>query len=280
MTLPEHLVLATDLSVAADPSLDVVARIASTLHAKVTIFHVFQYAAHHRYRVPVEWMIAEVRDKTDAKLKAMKARLSALGVDADISVVEDGDPARQILQFLGDHHNSLVVLGTHASTGVERLILGSTAEAVQRQADCPVVTVGPHVRSTELTQFRRILVATDFSHVSDKICTLATALLHPVVGQLELLHVITSEISEGVRAGFEPMVDAVHRKGLSKRQIKLQTLHGRHVAQAVVNEAERAEIELIVVGSRSGSEADTHLAPGIGVQIVSAARCPVLTIRR
>jgi nucleotide-binding universal stress UspA family protein len=255
-----------------------VARVASALHTKVTIFHVFQYVPHHR--ISRESMIAEARHKADVKLNAMKARLSALGVDADVSVVEDGEPSLQILQFLDESHKPLVVLGTHASAGIERFILGSTAEAVRRQTNHPVVTVGPHVRSTDVTQFRRILLATDFSHDPDKLCNLAMALLHPLCGQLEFLHVVTPDAPEGVAAGFEPMVAAVSHKGLSERQIKLQTLHGKYVAQAVVNEAERTDSELIVLGSRTASEAYTHLAPGVGVQIVSAAPCPVLTIRR
>jgi nucleotide-binding universal stress UspA family protein len=35
----------------------------------------------------------------------------------------------------------LVVLGTHGRSGVTRLLLGSTAEAVLRHAPCPVVLV-------------------------------------------------------------------------------------------------------------------------------------------
>jgi nucleotide-binding universal stress UspA family protein len=35
----------------------------------------------------------------------------------------------------------LIAMGTHGRTGVRRLFLGSVAEHVLRQADCPVVTV-------------------------------------------------------------------------------------------------------------------------------------------
>jgi nucleotide-binding universal stress UspA family protein len=36
---------------------------------------------------------------------------------------------------------ALIVLGTHGRSGVTRLLLGSTAEAVLRHAPCPVVVV-------------------------------------------------------------------------------------------------------------------------------------------
>ena len=38
---------------------------------------------------------------------------------------------------------SLLVTGTHGAHGLERLILGSTAEAILRKVSCPVLTVGP-----------------------------------------------------------------------------------------------------------------------------------------
>ena len=39
----------------------------------------------------------------------------------------------------------LLVLGTHGRLGLKKLVLGSEAETIFRQASCPVLTVGPHV---------------------------------------------------------------------------------------------------------------------------------------
>lgn len=49
-----------------------------------------------------------------------------------------GDPARQIIAVAEEENASLVVLGTHQRRGLQRLLLGSVAETVLRQAPCPV----------------------------------------------------------------------------------------------------------------------------------------------
>jgi universal stress protein A len=36
---------------------------------------------------------------------------------------------------------SLIVIGTHGRTGLDRILFGSTAERVVRSAHCPVLTV-------------------------------------------------------------------------------------------------------------------------------------------
>lgn len=67
-----------------------------------------------------------------------------LAADADVeasSAVRTGVPYRTITQFAEDTEADLIVMGTHGRTGIERLVLGSTAENVVRTAETPVMTV-------------------------------------------------------------------------------------------------------------------------------------------
>jgi nucleotide-binding universal stress UspA family protein len=56
-------------------------------------------------------------------------------------VLLEGDPADEIVRFCRDASIDLVVLGTHGRTGVERLLMGSVAEKVLRDAPCSVLVV-------------------------------------------------------------------------------------------------------------------------------------------
>jgi nucleotide-binding universal stress UspA family protein len=65
-------------------------------------------------------------------------------VDARIPVTHvllEGDPAAEIVRYGRDAGVDLIVLGTHGRTGVERLVLGSVAERVLRDASCSVLVV-------------------------------------------------------------------------------------------------------------------------------------------
>jgi nucleotide-binding universal stress UspA family protein len=53
----------------------------------------------------------------------------------------EGDAVEAILHEAQEVHADLIVMGTHGRTGLGRLLMGSVAEQVVRQALCPVLTV-------------------------------------------------------------------------------------------------------------------------------------------
>jgi nucleotide-binding universal stress UspA family protein len=56
-------------------------------------------------------------------------------------VLVEGDPAGEIVRYAADAGVDVIVLGTHGRTGVERLLMGSVAEKVMREAPCSVLVV-------------------------------------------------------------------------------------------------------------------------------------------
>ncbi len=56
-------------------------------------------------------------------------------------VLLEGDPAEEIVRYGRDTGMDLIVMGTHGRTGLERLLLGSVAEKVLRDAACSVLVV-------------------------------------------------------------------------------------------------------------------------------------------
>jgi nucleotide-binding universal stress UspA family protein len=80
--------------------------------------------------------------------RALEEQLSKLRPpDPDVSVehlLTEGDPAAEIVHLAQEIHCDLIVMGTQGRTGLDRLLMGSVAEAVLRKAPCPVLTVrGP-----------------------------------------------------------------------------------------------------------------------------------------
>src|SRR5262245_54736671 len=51
-----------------------------------------------------------------------------------------GEPAAAIVELAKEENADLIVMGTHGRTGLSRVLMGSTAEAVVRRAPCPVLT--------------------------------------------------------------------------------------------------------------------------------------------
>jgi nucleotide-binding universal stress UspA family protein len=56
-------------------------------------------------------------------------------------VLLEGDPATEISRYAADAGIDVIVIGTHGRTGVDRLVMGSVAEKVMREAPCSVLVV-------------------------------------------------------------------------------------------------------------------------------------------
>jgi len=77
--------------------------------------------------------------------RALKEQLRSLYVPNQPIEVEylacDGFAAEAILSMAEESQSDLIVMGTHGRTGMDRLLMGSVAEAVLRRARCPVLTL-------------------------------------------------------------------------------------------------------------------------------------------
>jgi nucleotide-binding universal stress UspA family protein len=72
------------------------------------------------------------------QLEQIRPTNSAIPVE---HVFLQGDPATRIVAYAADAGMDLIVMGTHGRTGLERLLLGSVAEKVMREALCSVLVV-------------------------------------------------------------------------------------------------------------------------------------------
>lgn len=50
-----------------------------------------------------------------------------------------GDPAAEVVRMAADEGAEMIVMGTHGRSGMLRLLMGSVAEGIVRQAPCPVL---------------------------------------------------------------------------------------------------------------------------------------------
>ena len=277
MTMPKQIVVATDLSPASVAAVAVAGSIAQIFKAKTTLLHIFEYVPQHRYSIPVEWMVSNIRQDARTKLEEIKKSLGRSGIEVEVKMLEGGTPAQQIPAFLRTCESPLLLMGTHAVGGMDRFLLGSTAEQVLRQVECPVITVGPHVLAGEENHagLQKILFATDFSETSPAAIPLLLELKKASGAQLRVLHVSGNHIS-GTEENqqFAPVQKALQ----DAEGVEYVTLHGTNIGQAVTNEAERYPADLVVLGVRRAPEAAAHLAPKLAFQIIAAAPCAVLTV--
>jgi nucleotide-binding universal stress UspA family protein len=109
-------------------------------------FHAVALAENHGasltvlFVLPSNWSEeeGENRDYWQRQLEQIRPLDPAIRVR---HVLLEGDPAAEIVRFAQDMNMDLIVMGTHGRTGLERMLMGSVAEKVMRDAKCSVLVV-------------------------------------------------------------------------------------------------------------------------------------------
>jgi nucleotide-binding universal stress UspA family protein len=105
-------------------------------------------------------------------------------------LVLEGPPVPAILEAAADSDADLIVMATHARTGLDRLVVGSVAEEVLRRSSVPLLLVPPGATAPPPSEGTlRVLVPLDGSHLAEAALEAAAALAPPSRLELLLLHV-------------------------------------------------------------------------------------------
>ncbi|MGH6916693.1 MAG: universal stress protein [Geminicoccaceae bacterium] len=178
--MPRQILLATDLSARCDRAFERAAFLAREAGARLTIAtalegspdDVVEHESQPRWRQSDSLADAEGRIRDD---------LEGKGVDAHI-VVRRASACHLMARLVRENSYDLIVTGIARSTGLTRVILGATVEAVLRERAGPVLVVKRRVRDG----YRTVLVGTDFSDASRAALQSASALFPQT--QLTVLH--------------------------------------------------------------------------------------------
>lgn len=139
----KRILVPTDFSPCSRTALSLAVALASGDHdASISLIHVTEAS------VPTYSEDLGVLEPESLRTEAeMLAATRGKDVTIDAQVIH-GDPKTKIIEFAEAHDIDLIVLGTTGRTGVSKLLMGSTAEAVMRRAKCPVITVRSRTASS------------------------------------------------------------------------------------------------------------------------------------
>jgi nucleotide-binding universal stress UspA family protein len=228
-----------------------------------------------------------------AKTAALRGAAEAAGVRLRVTE-QHGDPAGVILLHANAGRFDLIVVGTHARTGVERLRTGSIAEQVTQRASCPVLIVPMSEGWREgLASFRNIMCPVDFTKASDAALGHALHLVKDG-GRLTLLHV--SSASHAVSASryayhfggpeyarrlqqdaWHRLQDAVPVEARTTADVRARVVSGTPATE-IVRIASEIEADLIVMGVTSRGAIGRKLIGSTAARVLRTAGRPVLAV--
>lgn len=132
-----RVLIAVDESGPGLRALEVGSQLTAQLAAEVALAHVIETCDPQGGLAAADKLA--VREAGQELL--MRASSLMGGINYSEAFRREGEPAAEILAAARHWDADLIVIGTDGRTGIGHALLGSTAEAVLRQAPCPVLTV-------------------------------------------------------------------------------------------------------------------------------------------
>lgn len=140
----KKILFPTDFSEGSDNALPYAADMAKHYGAKLYLLHVIQdiagATASYVPHVSLDELYRDM-EKNAAKEIDRYGLEEFRGLKDIERIVVKGRPYEEILKFARENKADLIVIGTHGRRGLDRVIFGSTAEKVVRDAPCPVLSV-------------------------------------------------------------------------------------------------------------------------------------------
>ncbi len=278
----------TDCSESAARALEVAARLATAHGATLVILHaeLVHGDSSRERRAELDEYVASARRLLSslAGQRSPSAQVVLEVVDARTYFAHEA-----IVEAAAKRRADVIVMGTHGRRGLSRVLLGSNAERVLRQAPCHVLTVRADAAVPAGLEFRRLLVPVDFSECSRHALDCALALGARDDAAIDVLHVIEPlppmyhaarvwthlEVDGDLHARVEERLRSWDGNATGVRYVVME---GRAAAE-IVRLADERRPDLIVMGIMGDTAAPWLLAGSVTERACRMANTPVLAIK-
>lgn len=191
-----------------------------------------------------------------------------------LAIAEVGKMYKKVCEVAKDKDVGLIIMGTHGSSGVQEMLIGSNTLRVVREAPCPVISVQAHAGRIGI---KKILVPIDNSSTSRQKVPYMLELAVQTKSIVHILGLMTSS-SEDFKKTFRVKINQVEEY-LNNHDIPYQSefLRSDNLAKDIIAYSEKMDVDLIVMMTEQES---TSLLLGESAgYLVNHSKIPVLSVR-
>lgn len=279
----KNILIATDLSINCDRALNRAISLAKQHKCKLHILHVMK-----EYFVPQNWD-GDFKDNNTA-VSFIKSHVDSHSdaKDQDIEItVLTGDAFSEILSFSIKINADLIIMGLHNKTSAELrdLFIGTTIERIIRKGVKPVLMV----KDVPTSDYKKVLLPTDFSIASQNVFEVATQL--EAKATFNVLHVYDVPFAgfikdehtrDEVEQEAQKQLDLFTSKALEKfktinKSVSVQKALVQDSHYAGIMKAVQAEKpDLIAMGTNGRSGVANAILGSLAKDILATPPCDIL----
>jgi nucleotide-binding universal stress UspA family protein len=149
----KKVVVGCDLSPEISPALGYARYFAKKFHSEIHLLHTMESPVDEKVADKTEGPYDEVQqtliERVRNRLLSLYPNTTDEGFNV-IAVLETGIPGEALIRYSKEQAADLMVVGIRRHGTIEKLLIGSTTEAVIRHSTCPVLVVSPDVPSSNV----------------------------------------------------------------------------------------------------------------------------------
>ena len=169
-------------------------------------------------------------------------------------------------------------MGTHGRGGLARVRLGSIAESVLHQAEVPILTVGPRVKSTSTpSPVRRVLCPVNYVPSAQRALGYAAALAEKTGAELSVAHIDEGPAERNSEESLRHLCDWVSAM-VQVHCVVREIVRRGGAASQIIQEAEESHADLVVISAQPRNLLGSILLGSTTELLIRSAPCPVLSV--
>ncbi|HEU4627982.1 MAG TPA: universal stress protein [Steroidobacteraceae bacterium] len=278
-----RILCATDLLPKSEPAIDRAGLLADDLGADLTLLHVVAPADSGRVlEQTLQMRLAQAKARVQPPLWRARTKPNV--------AVRTGNPARLIVDTLGQSRARLLVLGPHRKRPLRDTVEGTIAEKVLMAKKWPLLVVRDEPRAS----YRRVLLALDLFGTSASAVRAAEALL-PAEVEAQIVHAhetpyegmldyagVSVDAMARYAAGWQREATKAVRDLLRAESADVErydvTIARGQPAAAILAAVEHYRPDLIVMGTRGRGRLRRALLGSVANRVLHELTCDALIV--
>jgi nucleotide-binding universal stress UspA family protein len=291
---PQSILIATDFSEASEKALRYSLSLARIYGSKFCLAHVVSSLGMTMAGPDAVAACEEAASREAAYLEDSLTQTGALTGIQHKFIVRQGELWPELREIIRQESADLLVVGTHGRHGIAKLFFGSVAEQIFRQADCPVLTFGPHTNGHPwfgtYSAHRTFLFATDFGPASLHGLPQAVAAANQFAAKLAFLSIIpaapssTDDRLRDEQARMRTLQQLAELAGDAAvdtpPRLYAEFKSVGPASEKILETADKLRADLIIMGVHHSAYTGviSHLDLAATYDVVCQASSPVLTV--
>jgi nucleotide-binding universal stress UspA family protein len=272
----EKILIPCDFSEQAVNAFRLAIDIAHASAAEVHLLHVIELPImHDDVLTPLpafdENLLKELSERAERKLLELKKEFAKEHLFI-VSKIEFGPIITNITDYVEENEITLIVTGTKGISGIEEVLIGSTAEKVVRHATCPVIAVKNRVTLPEL---KHIVFPNSMEEGQEDLVKHIKNLQHVLKATLHMVWIDTSTKQENHSAIKQQLETFANRFMMKDYTINVFKANDKETG--IINFKHWINASMIAMGTHARKGLNHLFRGSVTEDVVNHVDCPIWT---